>query len=165
MSKQRRLTAARSMRNHFRSSFRATARSHGQLRSLSSCCSCMCVPVSVRGLTCKRGLSESKRPPVSQRPIVMCSLACVCFCVVTLNFGGSVLPLSPSRAVWFGLRSLTSRDSRLSSLSLSPATGSRRSSSSCKPSITGKELRWNITSACMETSAHEAFFHWVGESL
>lgn len=82
------------MRNQFRSSFRATARPHGQLRSLSNCCSCMCESVSVRGLTCEE--PETERPPLSQKAYCHSTVLSVCVCVVTLNFGGSVLPLSPS---------------------------------------------------------------------
>lgn len=92
------------MRNQFRSSFRATARSHGQLRSLSKplqlyVCVCVreCAWVTVWGDCVK-----PKKPSASQRPIVIYSLASVCECVwvcmcesVILNFGGSVLPLFP----------------------------------------------------------------------
>lgn len=81
MSKQRRLTAARLMRNQFRSSFRATARPHGQLRSLSNCCSCMCESVSVRGLTCEE--PETERPPLSQK--AYCHPTVLSVCVLCLD--------------------------------------------------------------------------------
>lgn len=76
VSKQRRLTAARLMRNQFRSSFRATARSHGQLRSLTNCCSvCLCV----RGLRSER-LSESEKAIWMTE--TYCNLqSCLCVCV------------------------------------------------------------------------------------
>lgn len=67
------------MRNRFRSSFRAAARSHGQLRSLSKCCSCMRDSASVRGLT----YDKSER---NQKAILITKAFChpqtrVCVCV------------------------------------------------------------------------------------
>lgn len=91
--KRWKLAAARLMRNQFRSSFRAAARSHGQLRSLSHCCSCMRDSVSVRGLTYEK--SEQNQKAILITKAFCHPQSCVCVCVLTLNFGDSVLPLFP----------------------------------------------------------------------